>query len=145
VAPAGSTLKLEILKGVDLSGALGENRLAMGDPDHVPVGIYGRQALETLGVWDGIKNRIARTNDVRSALVLVERGEAPLGIVYATDAAITAKVRIAGIFPENTHPPIVYPVALVAGNKTAAAEAFLAFLKGPEAKAIFTKYGFSMR
>ncbi|MDX9788075.1 MAG: molybdate ABC transporter substrate-binding protein [Desulfobacterales bacterium] len=145
VAPADSPLKMDMLPGLNLSGALGENRLAMGDPDHVPAGIYGKKALETLGVWESVKDRIARTNDVRSALVLVERGESPLGIVYATDAAITAKVRIAGIFPENTHPPIVYPVALVAGNKTAAAEAFLAFLKGREARAIFEKYGFSMR
>lgn len=145
IVPADSPLKLELQPGVDLCGALGENRLAMGDPDHVPAGAYGKQALETLGAWDAIKNRIAKTNDVRAALVLVERGEAPMGIVYATDAAISDKVRIAGIFPENTHPPIVYPIALVAGNKTAAAEAFFAFLKGPEAKAVFIKYGFSIR
>lgn len=145
VAPVDSPLKLEILPGFDLSGALGENRLAMGDPAHVPAGIYAKQALETLGVWEGIKDRIAPAKDVRSALVLVERGEAPLGIVYATDAAITGKVRIVGLFPENAHPPIVYPVALVAGNKTEAAEAFIAFLKAPEARAVFEKYGFSVR
>lgn len=145
VAPIDSPLKLEIQPGFDLSGALGQNRLAMGDPAHVPAGIYGKQALETLGVWEGVKDRIAPAKDVRSALVLVERGEAPLGIVYATDAAITDKVRIVGRFPENAHPPIVYPVALVAGNKTEAAEAFIAFLKAPEARGIFEKYGFSVR
>jgi molybdate transport system substrate-binding protein len=145
VAPTDSPLKLVIQPGFDLSGALGENRLAMGDPAHVPAGMYAKQALESLGVWESIKNRIAPAKDIRSALVLVEREEAPLGIVYATDAAITDKVRIVGQFPENSHPPIVYPVALVAGNKTETAEAFIAFLKGGEARAIFEKYGFSVR
>lgn len=145
VAPLDSTLTLNLQPGVDLAGALGQNRLAMGDPDHVPVGTYGKQALEALRVWDSVKDQIARANDVRSALVLVERGESPLGIVYATDAAISGKVRVVAVFPENTHPPIVYPVALVTGHETAAAKAFLSFLKGPEAKAIFVKHGFSAR
>lgn len=145
VARIDSAIKLEIQPGFNLPEALGGDRLAMGDPAHVPAGIYGRQALESLGVWERVKNSIAPVKDVRSALVLVERGEVPLGIVYATDAAITEKVRIVGIFPENSHPPIVYPVALVAGNKTAAAEAFIAFLRTAEAKTIFQKYGFSVR
>jgi molybdate transport system substrate-binding protein len=117
----------------------------MGDPDHVPVGIYGEKALESLGLWSGVQDRIARTNDVRAALTLVERGEAPLGIVYSTDAAISDKVKVIGVFPEDSHPPIIYPVAVVAGKDTPAATRFLAFLKGPEAKAIFEKYGFSVR
>jgi molybdate transport system substrate-binding protein len=124
---------------------LGEDKLAMGDPDHVPAGMYGKQAMESLGIWAAVSPKVARAKDVRAALVLVERGEAPLGVVYATDAAITPKVRVVAAFPEATHPPITYPVALVKDKGTPTAKAFLEFLRSPEARAVFEKYGFSVR
>ncbi len=145
IAPVGSKInKVNITRGFNLSGLLAGGKLSVGDPAHVPAGIYSQQALEALGVWDSVKGSLARGSDVRLALVLVERGEAPLGIVYATDAAITKKVKVVGVFPENTHPPIVYPAALVAGHETPAARSFLEFLKTPQARAIFEKYGFSV-
>lgn len=141
IAPSGSSLnKVEIGPKMDLAKLLGEGRLATGDPDHVPVGKYAKAALEKLGVWKEIESKLARAADVRGALTLVERGEAPLGIVYSTDAAITPKVKVVGIFPADTHPKIVYPAALVAGKATSAAKSFLEFLKTPEAKAVFEKY-----
>ncbi len=144
IAPADSkTKKVEIGPGFDLVKLLGDGRLAMGDPDHVPAGIYGKQALEKLGTWKNVEPKVARSKDVRAALALVERGETPFGIVYATDAAISSKVKVVGIFPENTHPPIVYPVAIVAGKDTATAQSFLKLLKTREAKAVFEKYGFT--
>ncbi|MDY0039963.1 MAG: molybdate ABC transporter substrate-binding protein [Desulforhabdus sp.] len=146
IAPAeAGPDKVAIGSGFDLSGLLGDGRLAMGDPEHVPAGIYGRQALEKLGVWESIKGKVARCKDVRAALVLVERGEAPLGIVYATDAAVSEKIKVVGYFPEDSHSPIVYPVALVAGGETSAAKRFMDFLKTSQAKTIFEKYGFTVR
>jgi len=145
IAPADSTLgKVEIAPDFDLAKLLADGKLAMGDPDHVPAGRYGKMALEALGVWSGIEARVARAKDVRAALALVERGEAPVGVVYATDAAITDQVKVIGMFPEDSHPPIVYPVALVAGAETAVARSFLEFLKTSEARTIFLKYGFSV-
>jgi molybdate transport system substrate-binding protein len=144
IAPSGSSLnKVEIGPKMDLAKLLGEGKLATGDPDHVPAGKYAKAALEKLGVWKESESKLARAADVRGALTLVERGEAPLGIVYSTDAAITPKVKVVGIFPADTHPKIVYPAALVAGKATAAAKSFLEFLKTPEAKAVFEKYGFT--
>ncbi|SLM28085.1 molybdate transporter subunit; periplasmic-binding component of ABC superfamily [Desulfamplus magnetovallimortis] len=145
IAPLNSTMTITIDKGFDLAGVLGDEKLAMGDPDHVPAGIYGKQALESLGVWDSVTLKVARSKDVRAALALVERAEAPLGIVYSTDAAISKKVKVVGVFPEESHPPIIYPVALVAGNATPSARSFMEFLKGEDAKAIFEKYGFNVR
>jgi len=146
IAPADSELsKVEIAPNFDLVKLLAGDKLAMGDPDHVPVGMYGKKALEALGVWRSVEGSVARAKDVRAALALVERGEAPLGVVYATDAAITDKVKVVGTFPEDSHPPIVYPVALVEGAETPAAKSFLEFLKDPEAKTIFEKYGFTVR
>jgi molybdate transport system substrate-binding protein len=146
IAPADSKLgKVEISAEFNLSKLLGDGKLAMGDPDHVPAGMYGKKALETLGIWQSVQNKVARAKDVRAALALVERGEAPLGVVYETDAAITGKVVVVGSFPQDSHPPIVYPVALVKGGETPAAKGFLEFLKTPEARAIFEKYGFSVR
>ena len=146
IAPKDSSLgHLTVDNTLNLAGLLGEGRLAMGDPDHVPAGIYGKQALEKLGLWNSLKDRIARAKDVRAALVLVERGETPLGEVYATDAAISSKVKIVGMFPEDSHPPIVYPVAVVADSKSDAAGNFIKFLQGQEAMAVFEKYGFSVR
>lgn len=145
IAPAGSRLRrVKISRHFDLAGLLAGGKLAMGDPAHVPAGIYGKEALESLGVWKSVRGSVARARNVRAALVLVERGEAPLGVVYATDAAITKKVKVVGTFPEDSHPPIVYPAALVKGNETPAARSFLEFLKTPEAGAVFEKYGFSV-
>lgn len=145
IVPAGSSVgTVDIGPGVDLLKLVGDGRLATGDPDHVPVGTYAKAALMNLGVWTGIENRIARCATVRAALVLVERGEVPAGIVFATDAAVTPKVRVVGTFPSGTHPRIVYPVALVAGKATSHARHFLDFLKAPASKAVFEKYGFSV-
>jgi molybdate transport system substrate-binding protein len=145
IAPADSPIvAVDIVPHFGLKALLGGGYLAMGDPDHVPAGIYAKQALENLGVWNDINADIARQKDVRSALTLVERGEVPLGVVYATDVAITDKVKVVGVFPENSHPRIVYPVALVKGNKTPAAEGFLDFLRSGEARNVFKKYGFTI-
>ena len=146
IVPADSSVKqVSIAPGFDLLALIGDGRLSMGDPDHVPAGIYGKQAMEKLGVWSSVEKRVARSKDVRAALALVERGEAPVGEVYATDAAISNKVRVVGIFPETSHPPIIYPVAIVAGKRSPAAERFMELLQSPEAKGIFEKYGFTVR
>lgn len=146
IAPSKSKVKeVAIGPGFDLAKLLGNERLAMGNPEHVPAGIYAKQALEKLGVWKDVEPKVARSEDVRAALTLVERGEAPFGIVYATDAAISNKVRIVGTFPEDTHPPVVYPAAIVAGKDTAVSKSFLNFLKTDEAKAVFKKYGFTVK
>ncbi|HET8729386.1 MAG TPA: molybdate ABC transporter substrate-binding protein [Alphaproteobacteria bacterium] len=143
VAPADSAISLEPEPGFPLVQALDGGRLAVGDPDHVPAGRYARQALEALGVWADVERHLARADNVRAALVLVERGEVPLGIVYATDAAIVGGVRVVAQFPAGTHEPIRYPAALVAGRKNPAAHDFLSFLNGPEAAEIFRAYGFA--
>jgi molybdate transport system substrate-binding protein len=147
IAPAQSRLQtVAVEKGLDLAVLLGSRgRLAVGDPDHTPAGIYGKEALQTLGLWAQVKDRLAPMKDVRAALVLVERAEAPLGQVYATDAAISEKVRVIGAFPVASHSPIVYPVAAVAGAKSEAAAAFLDFLKTSQARAVFLKHGFEVR
>lgn len=142
VAPAGSKVSLAIGPNFPLAQALGENRLAVGDPDHVPAGIYAHQALETLGVWSSVENKLARAGSVRAALAFVERGECPLGIVYRSDALSDSKVRVVGTFPASSHPPVTYPAALVAGHHSRAAAEFLHSLLTPEAAAIFKKYGF---
>lgn len=128
----------------DLLELLGsEGRLAIGDPEHVPVGQYGKEALQNLGLWTAVKDRIAPMKDVRAGLALVERGEAPLGIVYESDVAASDKVRIIGVFPQGSHTEVVYPVGAIAGNSEDAGKAFIEFLKTPEALAIFKKYGFA--
>lgn len=134
---------ITIADGINLLPLLGEDgRLAVGDPEHVPVGMYGKKALETLGLWDSVKGRIAPMKDVRAGLSLVERDEAPLGLVYESDVAASDKVRILGVFPDGSHPEVVYPVAAIAGDNTEEAGKFIEFLKTPEAKAVFKKYGF---
>jgi molybdate transport system substrate-binding protein len=147
IAPLQSQIQtFEVNKKLDLAAFLGSHgRLSMGDPGHVPAGMYGRQAMENLKLWDQVKDRLAPMKDVRAALVMVERGETPLGQVYATDAAISKKVRIVGTFPLKSHAPIVYPVAAVARQESGAASDFLNFLKTQEARAIFEKYGFEVR
>jgi len=127
----------------DLAGALGDNKLAMADPASVPAGKYGKAALTALGVWDSVAPKVAQAESVRVALEYVARGEAPFGIVYATDARV-APVKVVGVFPEDTHPPILYPVALTR-TASPAARAFLAFLSGKQARAIFEKAGFTVR
>ncbi len=142
IAPSDSRTTLKIAPGFALASALGKERLAMADPNSVPAGKYGKASLEALGVWKDVQASVAATENVRAALMLVARGETPFGIVYSTDAAVEQKVRIVGQFPENTHPPIVYPVALVATSKSSAAASFLSSLSQPVARAIFEKYGF---
>jgi molybdate transport system substrate-binding protein len=143
VMPKDRVHPVQIGPGWDLMTLLGaDGRLATGDPDNVPSGIYMKQALTKLGLWAAAEPRLARTDSVRSALLLVERGEVPAGVVYATDAAIDPGVAVAGTFPENTHDPIVYPFAVTHAGDTPAARAFLDYLAGPEAGAIFAKRGF---
>ncbi len=130
-------------KGFDLAGLLGANgRLATGDPKHVPVGIYAEQALKSLGIWASIAPRLAGTEDVRAALLLVERGEAPAGIVYATDAGVSKGVMVAGVFPPDNYEKIVYPFAVTRAGDTAQARAFMAFLATAPARDIFVRRGF---
>ena len=143
IAPADSKLELEIAPGFDLMGALGKRRLSTGDPDTVPVGRYARSALSSLGLWEQVRHRLVRADNVRSAMMFVARGEAPLGIVYTTDALADAKVRIVDTFPENTHAPITYPGAVTIGaNTEAKAKAFIEYLAGPDARDTWCKFGF---
>src|SRR5262249_53337350 len=126
-----------------LAGALRGGRLAMGDPASVPAGIYGKAALQKLGVWSQVEGRIAAAENVRAALALVSRGEAPLGIVYRTDALVDKGVRIVSEFPQDSHPPIRYPAALLKGG-SAEARRLLEFLTQPAARQIFLSHGFTV-
>jgi molybdate transport system substrate-binding protein len=141
IAPAISKVRLRIGKGMPLAQALGDGRLAVAGPD-VPAGKYAKASLIALGVWDSVAGKLAPADNVRGALLFVSRGESPLGIVYDTDAKVEPAVRIVGLFPDSSHPPIVYPAALVAHSSDPDAVAFFGFLQGPEAAAIFRKYGF---
>ena len=146
VAPANQPGDIALTPGVDLLARLGaQGRLATGDPSRVPVGKYAQAALTKLGAWDAVAPRLARAESVRAALLLVERGEAPLGIVYATDAAASKGVRVVGTFPEDTHPPVSYPFALTRRGDRPEAQALLAFLTGPEAAPVYRSLGFSVR
>ena len=142
IAPRESRSGLKIEKGFPLSAALGSARLAVAG-DAVPAGIYARTALERLGVFAAVEARLAKASDVRGALAFVARGEAALGIVYRTDALIEPRVRIVDVFPPFSHPPIVYPAALLSGAGPAA-ETFLRRLKSPEAQTVFRRYGFTI-
>lgn len=142
VAPAASAVRLDLRPGVALARALGEGRLAMADPDAVPAGRYGREALQHLGVWDAVATRVARAENVRAALALVAHGAAPLGIVYATDARAEPGVRVVGTFPEKSHAPVRYPLARLKTATHPDAEAFRRFLLSREGRAIFARYGF---
>jgi molybdate transport system substrate-binding protein len=142
VAAPGTQMDVTIGPGFPLVEALDGGRLAMGDPDHVPAGIYGREALESLGVWTATEPSVARTMDVRGALALVERGEAVAGIVYATDATLVGGLAVVGTFPADSHGAIVYPIAAVTGTETAASSAFLEFLKSDQAADVFARHGF---
>ena len=143
--PAEKPRHVTIEPGFDLASLLGaDGRLATGDPAHVPAGIYAEQALRKLGQWDRLSPRLARTGDVRGALLLVERGEAPAGIVYATDAAVSKGVMIAGVFPADSHDPVSYPFAVTKSGDTPEARSVLGFLTSPPARAIFVQRGFKV-
>jgi molybdate transport system substrate-binding protein len=144
VAPAASTSNLEIAPNFGLAAALGSDRLAMANPDSVPAGKYGKSALEKLGVWVAVENRIARAETVRAALALVSRGEAPFGIVYRTDAMADKGVRIVDTFPPGSYPPIVYPIAIVSGAKSPAAKRLVDYLRSPAARPVWEKHGFGV-
>jgi molybdate transport system substrate-binding protein len=133
---------IKIEPNFPLAGLLGDGRLAIANVAAVPAGKYGKAALEKLGVWNSVANKVAETENVRAALALVARGEAPLGIVYRTDAAAEPSVKIVSTFPDDSHPPIVYSAAALANSKNAKAEDFLRFLASPEARAAFEKNGF---
>jgi molybdate transport system substrate-binding protein len=145
VAPAaGRQGEVQITPALDWSTLLGPDaRLAVGDPEHVPAGIYARQALESLGSWSALDPRLARADNVRAALALVERGEAPLGIVYATDAAIDEGVEVVGTFPADAHPPITYPFAIVKDQSSAEVRALFDFITGEPGLAVFEAFGFA--
>lgn len=145
IAPAGNAAthaRLTIAPGFALAAALGTGRLAIGEPTSVPAGKYAKAALTSLGVWDSVAAKLAPAENVRVALTLVSRGEAPLGVVYATDAKADPGVTAIGTFPASTHPPIVYPAALTRAANAAAAEA-LAYLASPEALRVFEQFGFT--
>ena len=141
IAPAGSAVKLRIEPGFDLARALAGGRLAIADPRAVPAGKYGRAALESLGAWNAVADHLAPAGDVRTALAMVARGEAPLGIVYSTDARAEPRVRVVGAFPAGSHPPIVYPLAELR-TATAAGQRFAQFAASPAARAIWSRFGF---
>jgi molybdate transport system substrate-binding protein len=143
VAPADHPQKLEPVPGFALADALHGGRLALADPAFVPAGKYARAALEKLGVWPQVAHRVAAAENVRAALALVARGEAPLGIVYATDAREEPRVMVAGTFPADSHPPIIYPAAALTGASDDAA-AFLQYLHGDAARRIFERHGFDV-
>jgi molybdate transport system substrate-binding protein len=144
IAPKDSKIDhVTIMPGFDLAKLAGDGRIATGDVKAVPVGIYAQAALEKLGVWSSVEPKMAMTANVRAALVLVARGEAPLGIVYSTDAKVDPGVKVVGVFPDDSHDPIIYPVAATAGAKPEAT-AYLAFLRSQTAKTIFEAYGFAV-
>jgi molybdate transport system substrate-binding protein len=144
VAPASSTLQLKIKPGFALAKALGDGRLATGTVTAVPAGIYAKQALTALGVWDQVSAKIAGTDSVRSALALVTRGEAPLGIVYGTDAKAEPGVRVVDVFPLSSHDPIRYPAAVLTASTNPDTAAFDKFLQSAAGKAIFRRFGFGV-
>lgn len=143
IAPAATTGDIDLKPGADLDARLGNGKLAMGDPAHVPAGLYGKAALEKLGIWSKVQGKVAAADNVRNALLLVARGEAPYGIVYKTDANAEKRVRIAGTFPADSHAPIVYPVAVTKQANRADADPFYKFLQTPTAQATFQRFGFS--
>jgi molybdate transport system substrate-binding protein len=145
VAPKDSTMNIKIGVGMDLLGALKGGKLAMGHPDSVPAGKYGKAALQNLGVWSQVEGSVVRADNVRAALVFVERGEAAAGVVYLTDQMASKGVKLVGVFPEISHPKISYPMAVMKGGKAAEAAQFEAFLQTAEAKAVFAKLGFILQ
>lgn len=144
IAPRDSRTATLAITGGDLAKALAGGRLSMGNVDAVPAGKYGKAALEKLGAWTSVKDSIAQAENVRAALLLVARGEAPLGIVYSTDTAAEPGVKVVATFPADSHPPITYPAALTGASKNADAKTFLDFLRSAKARAVFEKQGFTV-
>jgi molybdate transport system substrate-binding protein len=148
IAPKGTGAALETPTPQQIADLIGstlgpDDRLALGDPAHVPAGIFARQALEYLGIWSSVSQRLAPADNVRAALALVARGEAPLGIVYATDARLSTDVRTIATLPAASHAPIAYPIAITRDGDSPQARAFLAFLTSEEGLAIFQRFGFT--
>ena len=144
IAPKSDAAKtVTINNQTDWKRLLKGERLAVGDPDHVPAGIYAKEALQKLGAWDALSPQLAPANNVRAALALVERNETPYGIVYGSDAVVSEKVQVVGRFPEDSHKPVEYPMAIVKDHQNATVEAFYNYLQGPDAAAVFKQYGFT--
>ena len=135
---------LDLTKPIAVLNRLNGGRLAIGDPSHVPAGQYAKQAIETLGLWPTVRDHLARQVNARAVLALVERGEAPLGVVYATDLALSTSVQIAAIVPADLHDPILYTAAVVAGRNRPEVVAFFNTLKEPTSEVIYTEYGFGI-
>ncbi len=145
IAPKNSKIESVKLENPQWQANLKESYLAVGDPAHVPAGKYAQQALTSLNQWQAVEEKLARANNVRAALALVEQGEAPLGIVYGTDAVASQKVKVVAIFPANSHAPIEYPAAIVAGHHNQESQTFLDYLTSDEAKQIFIQAGFAVK
>ena len=143
IAPKRSSVEIEVAPGFPLADVLEDRRLAMGDPAHVPAGIYAKAALKELGVWRSVSARVAYLGDVRAALAMVDRGEAAVGIVYASDVRGAARVRVVDRFPAESHPAIVYPLAVIAGRGRPEVLAFYEFLQSLQARSLFESLGFS--
>ena len=144
IAHGSDAPPVEIAPGFDLAGMLGDNRLAMALVDAVPAGIYGKAALTSLGIWDEVEPNVAQADNVRAALAFVSTGEAPIGIVYATDAVADDNVTVVGTFPDDMHPPIIYPAAAISASENPLNEAFLEFLRGAAARTAFERQGFTV-
>lgn len=145
IAPRASKAQVDLKRPATLLAALGDGRLAVGQTRTVPAGKYAKASLESLSLWNGVRPRLAESESVRAALMLVARGETPLGIVYASDAKAEPGVRVVATFPEDSHPPIVYPVAALRGARAAQATRFVQWLASPAADALFTKRGFTVK
>ncbi|HTN15114.1 MAG TPA: molybdate ABC transporter substrate-binding protein [Sphingomonadaceae bacterium] len=143
IAPASAKGQVDLTDAQAFAAALGKGPLAVADPDAVPAGKYARAALTTLNLWSSTEGKLARAENVRAAMALVERGEAPLGVVYGSDAMASAKVRVVATFPENSHPPILYPVGQIKGSANAEAGAFRDYLQGDAAMGVFRRHGFT--
>lgn len=143
IAPASSVGSVQIAPNFPLAALLGNDRLAIADPDSVPAGKYGKAALKSLGVWAGVSRKLARAENVRAALVFVSRGEVPFGIVYRSDAMADSRVRVVGEFPDLSYPPIVYPAALTAAGRSPIRAQFLSYLKSAATSSVWAKHGFT--
>lgn len=144
IAPKDSKIEAKIAQGFPLAALIGDGKLAMANTDSVPAGKYGKGALTKLGVWESVKDKVIQADNVRAALQFVARGDAPLGIVYSTDAKSDPNVKVVDVFPEGTHPPIVYPIAIVASSTNTDAPSLLAYLKSSEAQSVFKDQGFKI-
>ncbi len=144
IAPKSSNVTLTIGPNFPLAATLGDSRLAVGEPQSVPAGAYAKEALDKLGVWAAVEPKLAQAENVRAVLALVSRGEAPLGIVYATDAAADPGVKVVGTFPEDSHKPIIYPAAVTVASKHPSAAEYLTWLRSPAAAPFFEHRGFTV-